>query len=308
MTADYALDPFTGPRENDVALLLPLLAGDLYDLPGWTVPRQNRKHREHLLADMQAEGAEENRVWRGGVRSLADAVETLRHGWTEGAERALQLLDEVAEELPLPVNRRRQRCWSDVGDDLSTDRLYRGQETFWQGFTRPVKAGVMPTLTIAMSWGGNGNLAADQLFWTGAAAVALCSLLDEAAYSTRLVALDAVRWRTSYKGDAQYMVTSVEVKGHGDGLVVEDVVTIAAHPGLYRSLAFAATHLAPWDCGSGLGVSVDVSPLLPAIIDAGLLDRPEIVIPALRSRGAAVALLEQAITTINAANVAAMEV
>jgi hypothetical protein len=290
-------------------VVLGLDVGSLSAVHEQDVPQHNAKWRKHLHQQMKKETAHENNIWRGGVRSLEQASAVLDEGWQAGADKALTLAHELEPHMPEPVSRRRLPQWGEQGDELCGDRLLTGQyERMWSQRQRQVTSGMGTVIDIAASWGGNGSLSADQLFWTGAAMVVLCDILENAGYSCGLNLIDAVRWIEDWRTmKARYQVTVVRVKEAGEPLRADAVAAVSAHPGIYRTLALAASDLCPWDVGQGRGQACELDDVLPALIADGEIEPAKIVIPKLQSREAALDFLKRALQDIDAAQYAALE-
>lgn len=114
-------------------------------------------------------------------------AEVARDGWPDGAQRIqdnVRALTNATVER-IPCQRRRPR-WSDQGEHLDYDRMRAGQ--FDQCWRRAMRAPVpmIPLVRIAVLACANHSTDAEQLFWRGAAAVALADLLNESGYNVDL--------------------------------------------------------------------------------------------------------------------------
>ena len=290
-------------REYQAVEFTPAELGDIESVP---VPPHNKQYRREILQDMQSEGEDENRVWRGGVRSFDDAAALLRGGWQEGADRALLLGERLQAAMPDPVTRKRQRRFSDRGDEFCTDRYYARWDasTCWEERHRAIRLGTGALLTVAMQWGGNGGLSAKQMFWSGASAVALTDALEAAGYTLQVLLIDHVRWPQQEKD--QFGV--IRAKDPGDTLLPSSLAALAAHAGIYRSLRLAMSNLVEWDCTSGCGTARNLDSALPLLIADRIIDPVQIVIPKIRDEGHALAFLSAAVADVDAANIEALEV
>lgn len=140
---------------------------------------------------------------REGLSSWADVERAVNSDWPEGIRLFEETLAQVEQvDLPRPVSRKRKLHWSeDCGDDLCHDRL-RGGQAFWRESRRQAATGPV-VMTIIADIGTLAGHHAQEIFWRGAAAIALTHLLEESgyrielwgasnAYRTRLSAFDAV--------------------------------------------------------------------------------------------------------------------
>lgn len=263
----------------------------------------NEDALDSLQSDLQTASDAEIVATRGGIRSLREAADKLDQGWPEGADRALALAEGLEDLVEDPISRKRQLRWRDNGDELDADRMMGGQlDSAWRSTERQVRVGTNTVLTVAVSWGINGSIPADQLFWSGAVAVALTDLLETAGYSIDLWAIDSVAWWS----DDRFAVTAIDVKGPGEILRSDAVAALLSHPGIYRTLGLAATAQAPWRIGNGFGSAVDIEEILQMCIDHGVVEHPDIVIPKLRNEQQAIAFLRKTIEDVNRAAVYAL--
>lgn len=284
-----------------------LSAHDLADIEVQKVPKINQQYRRELVQDMLDENEDENRIWRAGIRSLSQAADMLRHGWQRGADRALLMGERLADRMPDPMTRKRQRKYSNEGEEFCWDRYYArwDPESSWETRYRDIRQGTGALLTIAMQWGGNGGLSAKQMYWTGAAAVALTDALEQAGYSLQVLLIDHVTWKRPKK---RKQLTVVRAKEPGEPVEISSLAALCAHSGIYRSLGLAVTHLVPWDCTSGFGVAAGLTDALPLLIDQRIIDPVQIVVPKLKSEEHALEFLAATIDDVNAANIEALEV
>lgn len=286
--------------------ILTLEAGELADSLGWPIPAHNRDYRPELEHDMAHESDITNRAWRGGIRTLQQAADLLRDGWPLGTDLAATLAERLKEQLPEPMDRRRRMHWRDRGDEVSMERLQLGQyDRMWRSTDRKVQLGTGAVVTVAAQWGGNGNLTAQQLYWTGAALAALADLIDHCGLRCELLLIDAVKW-VARGGEPRYLAQVVRLKDAGDPVSLDTLVTVAAHAGVYRSVGLALTHLAPFDTTSGLGTACKLDEVLSTLLEDGM-PAPQIIVPHLKTQQQAEAFLLAAVLDLDAANRAALE-
>ncbi len=130
-------------------------------------------------------------------RDFATAGAALHERWEEGLAVVERMGEQLAAcELPRPVSRRRRLKWDEAaGDEVDFDRLRSGQE-FWRTSRRASMAGPS-TKTILVDMGANCSVAAMDILWRGAAAVALTAILEDAGYRVEL-------WAFSLASDAYH--------------------------------------------------------------------------------------------------------
>lgn len=187
--------------------------------------------------------------WHGGLGSVKQVTDMIDKGWPEGVAKIEALREKIGDPLPndmKPQNMRRRRCWSDEGDDVSYDRLMGGEiDVMWRTTERR-QSGIMPTVSIAFSWGALGGVTADAMLWGGATALAISDLFEDCGYSVEIVAVN-----TSSHGGSTYTATCVQVKNTDEPMRIDTLATICCHAGVFRTLGFAAKMLSDVRCGVG---------------------------------------------------------
>jgi hypothetical protein len=145
--------------------------------------------------------------------------------------------------------------WREEGDALDVDRALAGNwDTAYRSTIREWNPGVS-CVTLNVAWGGNCNLTAEQLFWSGAVMVAISDILESAGFSTRINASSRL-WFGDY-GGKKYSLNTIVVKDHGEPLRVDALAGIVCHAGVWRSYGFMGICQAPWNVGYGLGHCID---------------------------------------------------
>lgn len=264
----------------------------------------NVKNIKSLQRNLQSSSNDETVKMRGGIASLKEAADLLDRGWPEGSEKALDMARDLEDLCPPAATRKRVMRWREQGDELDADRLLAGQlDQAWRSTERRVKIGTNTVLTVACSWGVNGSIPPDQLFWSGAAALALTELLENAGYSIDLWAIDTVAW---WKWD-RFAVSAVQIKAPGETVRAGAIAALLSHPGIYRTLGLAATAQVPWDVGTGFGSAIDIDEILTAMLDSDAIEHPDVVIPKMKNEEQAVAFLRKTITDINRAAVHSLD-
>jgi hypothetical protein len=187
--------------------------------------------------------------WHGTINKAQDAREYVGVGWRDGADKALGFISDIYAScsIPEPKNVRRQQVWAEDGDDLDYDKLMSGElETMWRTTKRNGKA-TNPHATLVINWGGNCNLKADALFWSGAVAIILADVLENAGYRIEIVGC------ITSKHDAGYSATSVTVKELDEPVRTDVLAGTLCEAGVFRSLGFMAMTASNIEMDSGLG-------------------------------------------------------
>ena len=188
--------------------------------------------------------------WFGGLKSTKHATDILLNGWEKGANKLSDMRKTLADSIPAPRAIRRRPQWRDDGHTLDVDRALSGQwDIAYRDSRRELGAGVQ-VLNLMGSFGGNCNRSAEELFWSGAAGVVLCDLLEEAGYQVNFSATFYSRARSN---GSVLGVHRVLVKEAGDPMRLDAVAAVCCHAGIFRTLGFRSILSCPWDVGNGLG-------------------------------------------------------
>jgi len=122
-----------------------------------------------------------------GCDTARDVLRLMANGWPEGRARMQTLLDgmDTSSLVPRDTRRRLRRC--ELGDAVNIGDVYAGRwQTAWTRATRQsAQAPQRVDLLVDVSIQGGRNH--DELFWRGAAAIALCDMLESAGYMVRIV-------------------------------------------------------------------------------------------------------------------------
>lgn len=177
---------------------------------------------------------------RIGFESLADVMTSVRTAWPEG----LAILDRMLEDLrhaalPTPKSRKRKMRWSsESGDELDLDRLRAGQD-YWRTTRREMQTGPS-TMTVLVDVGANCNVAAEDILWRGAAAVALTQILEAAGYRVELWSV--IRSRELFNSDTTDGVVGCCLKRTEDPLDVSTLIN-AVSGWFFRTVGFLSLTL-----------------------------------------------------------------
>lgn len=120
------------------------------------------------------------------MKSIDDYMAFTQRGWVSGAGKITAALDAL--DTPLPQSVRRRHSWSDDGYEVCIDRIRAGNlDNAWRRTRRAVGAGPQP-VKIAIQINATAGVAAEQLFWRGAAAVVMADALTLAGYRVEIEA------------------------------------------------------------------------------------------------------------------------
>jgi len=287
---------------------------DVHEVPDLAKLKPNQYNTEkyaRLMGRYGAKGHEDrnsgfldNRAfYLGDLPNLEAVRERFDTGWKEGGERATKLADGLIDIVSQPKSIRRRIRWGDDGDEFDRERLIDGHlDSAWRSTHRQL-AVATPIINIVTAWGGNSNRSHDQLFWSGAAAIALVRLLETAGYQTTLTSVCTNDLHSSDKG----LIVACRVKQAGEYLRPDAVASTICLGATYRTYLFLAWLAGPWMMPDGLGHHCEVDRLLPHAIDAGMIQAPQIVIPNCFDEMSAKNAVNNALAELQAANLAAID-
>lgn len=208
------------------------------------------QHRKPM--DYHRELVRDKPEWHGmhAGFSGADLDRLLVDGWAEGAAR----MDALAVRIPPIANVRRRLVWSDLGDSVDMQRVYTGQlSQAWQRPSR-VRQDSLAVKRIVVNVGGLCYVDAADLFWRGAAAVALADTLTAAGYKVEIIAHSAARKPFHGPNVPAGVRTTFTVKSAKAPLDTSLLAAVICIPGFFRSYVFGARVAHPvYATQSGLG-------------------------------------------------------
>ena len=222
-------------------------------------------NRELSLSNRNKDAKTLGGTWYANIGSMAKAQSLVIDGWQKGAERVGAMVAELNEDLSneLPVAIKRERCWSDEGDELDYDKLRNGDvESCWRTSKRRKRAKLTPAVSILVNWGGGADKTSEQLFWAGAAAVALADILENAGYRTAIIAALAARQGGWEDKDARYSLATVDLKDFDEPARVDTLAGTLCHAGVFRTLGFLAISDTTAKVDDSLGSHIEVGELM----------------------------------------------
>ena len=217
------------------------------DLAKEMTPGHNRGTMSHQWGTWGPGQTLDRPSWYGGLENIDQAIGIAREGWREGSDKVAEVSRAMrgdAQRLSAGiVSNRRRKKWSDQGDTLDRERVLAGDlDRAWLTTARDGQ-GIAPIVSIVFGWGGNAGRDADELVYSGAAALVAADYLTQAGYSVEVVALSVAD-----QGGATYSATGVKLKKAGEPMRLQAVASAACHPGIFRTLLFA------WRCTSAVSV------------------------------------------------------
>lgn len=198
------------------------------------------KHRFH--GDTSTESLQRESFIGRKFSDWEDIVEACKHAKQEDLQTIQGMMNEIAgADVPSPTNRKRRRIRSeDGGDDIDYDRLHGGESEFWIDTIRKQVSGTQ-TLTIMVNVAGSRDVPFNDLFWRGAAAVALADKLENAGYRVEIIAASLLthlymKRKNSKRGEG-YSFISTRLKEAQDPLDI-DALAVATSGWFFRSVHF----------------------------------------------------------------------
>jgi hypothetical protein len=274
---------------------------ELMKLP---VKPYNLDRRGSLERSWRGEGdhGDNKAFYLGRLKSIASLDKLHEKGWAAGSEKAMALAEGLLDQVSEPIGIRRRVRFSDDGDEFDKERMLDGHlETAWRTSTRQY-AVATPIINITVGWGGNCDLSHEQLFWSGAAALALIRVLENAGYQTSLTAVCA----NDLHSQTENIAICARVKQAGEYLRSDAVASIICHGATFRTYLFAAYVSSPFRIPGGLGHNCNVDRVIPAAIAAGVLEVPQVILPDVYNEHDAKLAIENALIELQAANLAAL--
>jgi hypothetical protein len=224
-------------------------------------------------------------TWQDVRRALGEV-------WTEGMTIYESMMRELENEhLPPPKSIRRKRRWSeDNGDEVSVDRMLRGQ-TYWDQSYREHRPGPL-SVTILTDITTTCNTNPKEILWRGAAATLLTELLEKSGYR---VELWAVQHCTRAFHNGRTMITAANLKRGGDALDVSTLIN-AVSGWNYRTMFFGTYCVNDSPPTNSLGC---VTPVSDKIVKTITPDEHAVVCQAIWGRSAAIGWVQSQLTTIS---------
>lgn len=270
-------------------------------------PEFNRPYLREIMGGREGYGMAPKSFYLGRLKSMKSVTDRLAKGWKAGAEKAIKLARDVAGNVSQPLDIRRRPAWGERGDEFSRERLLDGHfDSAWRSSTRKL-AIANPIINIVCGWGGNAGRSHDELFYSGASALALCNVLENAGYQTTLTAIAANRYGKEEYGHRPHRHSVIcRLKGAGEYMRPDALASVVCSPAVFRTLVFstmASTHEQTTDT---LGNMINVDRCVPWAVAAGAIEVPQVVLPDCFFEGAAEDAVKNALKDLAEANLAAL--
>ena len=245
----------------------------------WTIAGQWRTNHSHY--------------W-GHIRNNQHLTEVIRDGWSEGAEKIIKLSDKLRALVPMPVGTRRKLRWSDQGDEVEMHRVYTGQlDQAWRSYPRQ-RDRAPRVISIDVDIGHNNNVSSEDLFWSGAAAVALTDALELAGYRVELFAT----WGSAH--GSGHTLTRFRAKAANQSCSPTSVAALVALPATFRYYGLISNVLHSGEVGCDFGHATDVRPMLDACARQAHICLSEYLLTGVLSEQRAVEVCKAAIAQLTA--------
>lgn len=225
------------------------------------------------LADRTPGGSES--YW-GHITDLDHLHEVLRRGWEEGTNKILDLADRIRDAIPHPYGSRRVLTWQDQGDSVDMGRVYSGNlDKAWRSSPRR-RERAPRVISLDVDVGENCMIGADDLFWSGAAAVALTDALEDAGYRVELFATSSTHFNAEGKRHAGLM--RVRAKMAQERMNPALTAAMVALPATFRWYHLMAWLKHPYHIGYGFGKSGTVDAILQQAMERDLVEGAEVTL------------------------------
>ncbi len=247
----------------------------------------------------------------GRLKSIKSVRDRLTKGWQGGADKAMKLAETLEGAVAQPVDIRRRVSWGERGDEFSRERLLDGHfDSAWRSTTRRI-AIANPIINVVVGWGGNAGRSHDELFWSGAAALALCNVLEKAGYQTTLTAMAVNRYgneRAEENGPQRHHRHTVccRLKGAGEYMRPDALAGVVCSPATFRTFVFYTMCATHHPTTRALGNMTNVDAIVPHAVAAGAIEVPQVVLPDCFNEMAAEMAVKNALRHLADANLAAL--
>jgi hypothetical protein len=194
----------------------------------------------------------------GGARSMDDVNALVTDGWPEGVERITALVPNLLDARPA-VDR---RAWQVArrGKRVRPQAVARGD--FRRMWLARNPAGIRwgaRTVAIVTPWGGHHAVGTDRMLCQAAAGIMVASALEDLGCTVGLYGV-APKWANS--SEDHPCTTVVTLKAPGEPMDVHRVVTVAAHPAVYRCWGIPACLASEGQVDGGMGIHPPSNALL----------------------------------------------
>jgi hypothetical protein len=251
-----------------------------------------REANRHLVRNRAAQ-VQPGHFYGKDTQSLDYLLGLHRNGWPEGVAKAMALAEQIRDLVPVAQKTRRKATWSHTGEEIDMRRVYAGRlDTAWRT-TRKERRSGPKVISIDVDVCYNCHVNAENLFWSGACAVAITDVLEDMGYRVELFTTAA----TDEGG--KVVLSRLVVKRSDEPLNANAVAALAAHPATYRYHHLNAWSRAPWNIGWGFGHAIQMMEPLNEAVAAGVLEGSDVQVTGALSKDAAVKALQEAIAKLD---------
>lgn len=205
---------------------------DLTVLKDETPMEINKHMMEISLSGINQRGQQDGGKWYGGLKSRKQAEDMLLDGWTEGRKRSEDMADSLAGSVPAAESIRRRVQWGDDGESFCIDRGIAGEWDMAFATTPLVRTNGSRILTLVGPVGGSASRSPEELFWTGVQLVVLTALFEEAGYQCEVMGM------ISLHQNGVPNASFITAKRAGEPLRIDQLASVFAHAGVFRSFGF----------------------------------------------------------------------
>lgn len=227
--------------------------GKIYNRP---VSSFNIEHEKSSNIDLRVGERPSASSWYGGLKNKSEAISIIRDGWPDGVKRIRELKTSIETSIPKFQRPMRKGNWSNDGSEVNIDRAMAGNwDNAWRSTKKINVAGSRQFINITVCWGGNCNLSAEELFWTGASATTICDALESMGHRCKITAIHMGEHYNRDGGNYKSALR-INIKEYNEPLRINSVAGILCHAGIFRTLGFHAILQHDFDVGYGLGRSL----------------------------------------------------
>jgi hypothetical protein len=219
---------------------------DLSSIRNHPIPDYNLDTASGEVSD---ECYRQNPKFRMGFRSLKDATDLVDYGWQEGSSRGSAVSLSLEGTISAIEAIRRRPKWGDEGDALCPDRAMRGDWDIAFQSSGFMRTNGTKIVTLIGAFGGHCNRTPEELFWNGIQIVVVSDLLESAGYQCEIIGAN----NNCQRPDNTIGFTGIIAKQAGDPLRIDQIASVFAHAGVYRTIGFELIVRTPTAVGCGLG-------------------------------------------------------
>lgn len=199
----------------------------------------------------------DNSWW--GIPGGSDAVaQVVKEGWAEGARKVEKVLGQI--EPPRVLSSRRKKSRGPTGDEIDMQRVYAGSlDSAWSCMKREDGGRLRSpmSVTIVAHVGGNCHRDAEELFWSGACAVALARALRNSGRSCEIVGMF---YTSNTTDEGKGICVEIPLQRMGAQTDLETLAGVLCLGGWFRNHGFKLMSMAPERVRSSYGRVVDRIP------------------------------------------------